>query len=325
MSLFLAWAKFLVLLALIYIFGVKASKSADIIAEKKRWAKAFMGVIFISMITSFPELFTGISSVVLKDSPDFAVGEILGSCIFNLLIIAVIEIFFRKNNIYQLRGKINILPLAFGFILINILTVGISLKINLHFLNVGFFSLVIIVCYLIFLRIIFNEKQGSPRGRQAYKKESLKREVIRFAISAVIIIAVGILLPVVGDEIAREMGWNHSFVGVIFLALVTSFPELVVSFTIARMGAFDMLLGNISGSNMFNLGIIFIVDVFYFKGIILNNVSISLVSVGLVALMMNFIVFFAVVRRSSFKLLNLVSINAIILVLLYIANLFISQ
>lgn len=325
MSLFWAWAKFMVLLALIYIFGVKASKSADVIAEKKKWTKAFMGVIFISMITSFPELFTGISSVVIKDSPDFAVGEILGSCIFNLLIIAVIEIFFKKNNIYKLRGKINFLPLAFGLILINILTVGISLKLNLHVLNVGFFSILIIVSYLIFLRIIYNEKQSSKRGRQAYKQRSLKKEIVNFTISAAIIIAVGILLPIVGDDIAREMGWNHSFVGVIFLALVTSFPELVVSFTIARMGAFDMLLGNIAGSNMFNLGIIFIVDAVYFKGIILNNVSMNLVSVGLVALLMNFIVFFAVVRRSSFKLFNMVSVNAIILVFLYIVNLFISQ
>ncbi len=324
MVLFWAWAKFLVLLVLICIFGVRASKSADIIAEKKKWAKAFMGVFFISMITSFPELFTGISSVVIKDSPDFAVGEILGSCIFNLMIIAIIEFFFRKNNIYKLRGKINILPLAFGFILINILTVGISLKLNLSIMNIGFFSILILIGYFVFLKIIFNEKQSGKTYKQIYKNKSLKREVIQFVISSLIIVGVGILLPVVGDEIAQGMGWKHSFVGVIFLAFVTSFPELVVSFTVARMGAFDMLLGNIAGSNLFNLGIIFIVDMFYVRGIIMNDVSVNLVNVGLIALLMNFVVFFALVRRSSFKLFDLVSINALILAVLFIINIFIS-
>ena len=223
-----------------------------------------------------------------------------------------------------MRGKINILPLAFGFILINLLTVAISIEFKLSLLNISFFSILIFICYFVFLRIIFHEKNNLKRTRQLYREKSLKREVIHFIISALIIIGVGILLPVVGDEIAKGMGWDHSFVGVIFLALVTSFPELVVSFTVARMGAFDMLLGNIAGSNMFNLGIIFVVDLFYVRGIIANDVSASLVSVGLIAMMMNFIVFFAVVRRSSYKLFNLVSINAFILVVLYLATLFIS-
>jgi len=317
------WGKFLGLLVLVYVFGTSAAKSADIIAEKKGLAKAFMGVVFISAVTSFPELFTGISAVTIVDSPDLAMGEIIGSCIFNLLIIALIDVAFRKNNFFQLKGKINILPMAFSFILINVLTLAIAAKFKLAILNVSVFSVLIFILYIFFLHIIFKERKVKDHDKTKFANLNLKKEVLLFIISSIIIIAVGIYLPVVGKEIAQLMHWNDSFVGVIFLAFVTSFPELVVSLSTARMGAFDMLLGNITGSNLFNVAIVFFIDIFYIKSEIFGSVSLSNVSVGIIAMLMNFILFFAVVRRSKQKILNLFSINALMLILLYIINLFV--
>ena len=316
------WGKFFGLLVLVYVFGTKAAESANIIAEKKGLAKAFMGAVFISAVTSFPELFTGISAVTIVDSPDLAMGEIMGSCIFNLLIIALIDIAFRKNNFFQLKGKINILPMAFSFILINVLTLAIAAKFQLAILNVSVSSILIFILYLFFLRIIFKERKVVDHDKAKFAHINLKKEVLLFGISSIIIIAVGIYLPVVGKEIAQLMNWNDSFVGVIFLAFVTSFPELVVSLSTARMGAFDMLLGNITGSNLFNVAIVFFIDIFYIKSAIFGSVSLSNVSVGIIAMLMNFILFFAVVRRSKQKILNLFSINALMLILLYIINLF---
>jgi cation:H+ antiporter len=321
----LVWGKFIGLLVLIYIFGTRAAKSADVIAEKKGLSKAFMGVVFISMVTSFPELFTGISAVTIVDSPDLALGEILGSCLFNLLIIAVIDIVFRKNNFFQLEGKINTLPIAFSFILINVLTLGIALsgsgKFNAAILNVSIFSILIFVLYVFFLHIIYKERKAENSSHVKAENANLKKEIFIFVISSIIIIGVGIYLPVVGTELSNVMGWNDSFVGIIFLAFVTSFPELVVSFSTARMGAFDMLLGNITGSNLFNVAIIFFIDIFYFKSQLLVAVRPVNVTVGIIALLMNFVLFFGVVRRSKQRILNIVSINSFILILLYILNL----
>lgn len=320
----LVWGKFIVLLILIYIFGTRAAKSADVIAEKKGLAKAFMGVVFISMVTSFPELFTGISAVTIVDSPDLAMGEILGSCIFNLLIIAVIDIVYRKSSVFQLEGKINTLPIAFSFILINVLTLGIALsgdgKFGAAILNVSVFSILIFVLYIFFIRIIYKERKAESFDHVKAGAVNLKKEIFLFVVSSIIIIGVGIYLPVVGEELAQVMGWNDSFVGIIFLAFVTSFPELVVSFSTARMGAFDMLLGNITGSNLFNVAIIFFIDIFYLKHQLLGAVRPINVTVGIIAMLMNFILFFAVVRRSKQKILKIVSINAFLLILLYVLN-----
>ena len=317
----IVWGKFVLLLILVYIFGTRAARSADVIAEKKGLARAFMGVVFISMITSFPELFTGISAAAIVKSPDIAIGQIMGSCIFNLVIIAVVELVFRKNKMYQLTGKLNILPLAFGIIIITVLTLLLSIQFKPSLFHVGLSSMIVFFLYLVFMNIIFRERKAEQEEEEKYKDKSLAKEMAYFIISAVIIIAVGIYLPVVGKELAQIMNWTDSFVGVIFLALVTSFPELVVSFATAKIGAIDMLVGNIAGSNLFNIAIIFIIDLAYVKGNILLEASSSNIPVGLIAILMNFVVFFAVVRKSSYRVFNFISINAILLIALYIINL----
>jgi cation:H+ antiporter len=323
MEALIVWGKFLGLLVLVLIFGSRAARSADIIAEKKGLAKAFMGVVFISMITSFPELFTGISAGAVVKAPDIAVGQIMGSCVFNLLIIGVVEVFFRKKNIYKLTGKLNIMPLGFSLAIIALATLLLSVKFKFNIFHIGISTLIVFILYMLFMYVIFRERKAEVGEEQKYKDRSLSREMTYFVISALVIVAVGMYLPIVGKELAVIMNWTDSFVGVIFLALVTSFPEFVVSFSTARMGAFDMLLGNITGSNLFNIAILFVIDIAYIKGNLLLEASPENVSVGLVAILMNFIVFFAVVRHSSYRLLNLISINGILLILLYIMNLFV--
>jgi len=328
----LVWGKFILLLVLIYIFGTRASKSADNIAEIKGLAKAFMGVVMISAVTSFPELFTGISAVTAVKSTDIAMGEILGSCIFNIMIIALVELIFRKRNLYKLTGKINILPMGFSIIMITLLTLGVSGVFKMKFFNIGLMSFIIFGLYFAFMWIIFKERKQveEPSESEEVKeveveekgvKGNFSKEVILFILSSIIIIAVGWYLPYVGKELAVSMNWNDSFVGVIFLAFVTSFPELVVSIAAVRIGAVEMFIGNIAGSNLFNVAIIFIIDLALRGGTIFENISPGNQTVGIIAILMSFIVFFALVRHSSQKIFNFISINAIIIILLYIINL----
>lgn len=319
---FLIWSKFLILLGLVYVFGSQLTRSADIIAEKMKFARAFMGVVFISMITSFPELFTGISAASIVKSADMAVGEIIGSCVFNLFIIAIIDSFFRKKNLYLNHRKGDLLPLGFSFLMIGFLTLSLSIGLDVQVFNMGVSSLVIAGFYLFFLWVIFKERRVSVE-MEIYPEKNLKKEMTKFLLSGLFIIAIGFYLPVVGKEISVVMDWQESFVGVVFLAFVTSFPELVVSFSMARIGAFDMFIGNIAGSNMFNISIVFFIDLFYQKGNVLKDVSSINVSCGIIAMVMNFVVFFALVRRSRYQVFNLISINSILLVLLYVINILI--
>jgi cation:H+ antiporter len=115
---------------------------------------------------------------------------------------------------------------------------------------------------------------------------SLKKVVVQFCIASLFIVGAGIWLAMIGDEIAVSTGWGKGFVGSLFIAFTTTLPEITVSFTALRIGAVDMAVANMIGSNLFNLTIISFDDIIYTKGPILDNVSTgNLVTAGAVAVM----------------------------------------
>lgn len=86
-------------------------------------------------------------------------------------------------------------------------------------------------------------------------------------------VAAAVALPPAAEAIARMSGLQESFVGTVFLALSTSLPELAVSLAAIRMGAIDMAVGNILGSNLFNILILSVDDAFYRGGLLLADAS----------------------------------------------------
>lgn len=322
----LVWGKMALLLFAIFVFGTRASRSADIIAEKKRWSRAFMGVIFLAAVTSLPELFTGISAVRIVKDPNMALGEIFGSCVFNFFIIALVDFFLRKKAVFALkRPQETIRPFFYFLIMMAATTVLIPLGLGIGIAHVGLSSLVIFGLYLLIVRVMYGQRRkGSGDQEICYRTKSLRKETWSFVFSSLVIIAVGIYLPVVGDEIIRQMGWSSSFVGVVFLAFVTSFPELIVCLAAARLQAFEMMFGNISGSNLFNLSIIFIVDIFFFEGILLQNVSPVFPVIGGLTVVMSLVVIQGLRRRPGREILGMVSLNSLLLTICYLAAFFLS-
>jgi len=315
------WLRFLGLLVLVYIFGSRVTRSSDIIAEKKGWGRAFMGVVFISMVTSFPELFTGISAASIVKSPEISLGQIVGSCIFNLTIIGLIQLIFRKNTMFKRNSFADLFPLLFSFLLITLFSSALLISFRVRILNVGISSVIIFSIYLIFMYQIFRNRKSGNSVKQ-YQTERLSRAVITFVVSSLIIIAVGFYLPVVGKELAVKMGWTDSFVGVIFLAFVTSFPELIVSCSAARLGAFEMLLGNIAGSNLFNIAIVFFIDIFYFRGDIIADISdSSIFYIGIIAALMNLFLFITLLRGKVIRTFFGIPLNSLIIIILYVISL----
>jgi cation:H+ antiporter len=80
------------------------------------------------------------------------------------------------------------------------------------------------------------------------------------------VVIAALFLPYLGEKIARAMAWDNTFFGTLFLAASTSLPEVVVSFAAIRTGAFDLLVGGLLGSNLFNILVLAIDDLFYVQG-----------------------------------------------------------
>jgi cation:H+ antiporter len=145
---------------------------------------------------------------------------------------------------------------------------------------VGPSSPVLIVLYFVSMRLIFaHERTRRMREVQEvaeelrYTQMSLRRAAVHYASAAAVVVAAATWLPRVGAELARQTGLGEAFVGSLFIAVTTSLPEIVVSLAAVRIGAIDLGVGNILGSNLFNMLILGLDDVFYTHGPLLGAVS----------------------------------------------------
>ena len=142
------------------------------------------------------------------------------------------------------------------------------------------------------MRVIFtHERQRRARETQEVAEELLYREitlrsaVLYYSIAAVAVVAAALWLPQLGAELARQTGLGEAFVGSLFIAITTSLPEIVVSLAAVRIGAVDLGIGNVLGSNLFNLLILGLDDVFYRQGPLMADASASH-NISIVAIVM---------------------------------------
>jgi len=293
----LVWLKLVVCILIIFFSGQRVAKYGDVIAERTGLGRLWMGLIAVALITSLPELFTGISAVTLVDAPDLTVGDLIGANSFNLLNLALLDIAHRNGPLLAAASPTHRLTGWFSLLLV--VVVAISLFVSARFLPmslgwIGWYTPVIIIMYVVAVRqiFLFEQRQPSAQETDIYSgEESSKRVYLYFGISAAFIIGAGIWLATIGDEIALVTGWGQSFVGSLFLAFTTTLPEITVSFTAMRIGAVDMAVANMIGSNLFNLTIIPITDIIYTRGPILNGVSEShlVTAAAVIAMTMLFI------------------------------------
>ncbi len=332
MSLALLWLAFLSCTLAILYAGVKLSKYGDIIAEKSGLGRVWIGVVLIAFVTSLPELFTGLSSVVIFDTPDIAAGDVFGSCVFNMLIIALLDILEKSSPISSRVQQGHTLSAGFGILLLAIVSVNLFLS-NFQtetvadFVWVGIYTPVIIFLYFIAMRLIFSYEKRSIAAFVREKAEELRYEKIskrsvyfNFSINASIVVVAAIFLPEVGKSIAEITGLGQTFVGNALIAISTSLPEVVVSVGAVKIGAGDMAIGNLFGSNLFNILVLAIDDVFFVKGPLLSSVQITHIVSASSAIVMMTIAVIGLTYRATKKRLFL-SWDAMGIVIVYILNL----
>lgn len=312
---------------LIVFSGIRLSKYGGIIADLSGLGKAWIGLILMAAVTSLPELFSGFSAILILNKPDIAVGAVFGSCAFNLAILALLDYFVPGKPISSVVTKSQILA---GFLGMILLTLSV---IEIHFGKLfpekgwfGLFPALIILIYLISIRIIFeNDKQAQNAidklASQAHKKEvkiSLKNAIIQFTLYAILIVAAALALPYFAEKLAQETGISESLVGTLLVAASTSLPEMVVSIAAVRMGSIDLAVGNLLGSNIFNMFILAIDDLIYIDGPILLATNPNHALSALVTLLMTSVISISILFGSPKKRFAL-GVDAIILILLYAA------
>jgi cation:H+ antiporter len=288
----LVWLKLVICILIIFFSGQRVARYGDVIAERTGIGRVWMGIIAIAIITSLPELFTGVSAVTIVKVPDLTIGDLIGANAFNLFNLAILDIAYRHGSILTAARPVHRLTGWLSLILMAVVAVFIFVSTRFYAMPlgwIGWYTPVIVILYLVSVRQIFyyEKRHPPPEAAKLYPEgEPLNRIILKFCIAAVFIIGAGIWLATIGNEIALLTGWGKSFVGSLFLAFTTTLPEITVSFMALRIGAIDMAVANMIGSNLFNLTIISLTDLLYVKGPILADVSESILVTAAVVILM---------------------------------------
>jgi cation:H+ antiporter len=325
------WAGYIVCTALIVFSGVKLSRYGDVIAVKTGMGRTWIGVVLMATVTSLPELITGLGSVTYAGVPEIAVGDVLGSCAFNMLILALLDVLHCPLPLSARAHHGHTLSAGFGILLLCIVALGLFLQNRLQPIGwVGAYSLLFLGVYFIAMRMIFvfEKKRFAAfakerAGETDYGDVSLRIAALNYAVHAGVIIVAASMLPLVGKGIAESTALGQTFVGNIFIAASTSMPEVVVSLAAVRMGSLDLAVGNLFGSNIFNVGLILAADDFFFTpGAILSFVDPSHLVSAVCAAAMTTVAILGLTYRAEKKRLWL-SLDSIGMMAIYLVNLLI--
>jgi len=266
--------------ALILVSGVRLSRYADIIAQQTGLGGTWIGLVIVATVTSLPEFITGASSVVLFDVVDVAAGDVIGSCLFNLAILALLD----ATHAIPLTARIHqghVLAAGFGVVQLGLLALASCLADRTPLLGwVGVPSFVFIAVYGLAVRIIFifqrNMRAASGEPLDAHRRLvslPLRVATLRLTAHATVLLVAATFLPAIAKRLSQSTGLEQDFVGTLFVAVSTSLPEIVVSAAAVKVGALDMAAANLLGSNLFNVAIIGFDDLLYTRGPLLADIA----------------------------------------------------
>ena len=308
--------------------GARLTRLADAIGAQTGMSGSWVGLVLLAAVTSLPELATGISAVTVADAPNIAVGDVLGSTVFNLGLLALLDLLHRPDTMYARAGSAHVLAAAWGIVLLAV--VGAALLLEqagaLPSIGpVGLYSPLLLLLYLVALRSVHGHERAQPaverpvdRGRA--RAPGLRATWLQFALSAAVVTVAGIGLPFVGGRIADEQGWSRTFVGTLLVAAATSLPEVVVTLTALRLRALDMAIGGLLGSNLFDLLVIAIDDAFHTRGPLLAQVSPLHALTAWFAVLMSAVVVMGLVHRPRRRVFATTTWAGLALLALYLAN-----
>ena len=327
----LAWllAQFAACAVLIASAGFVLSRSADALADAHGWGRGWVGLALLATVTSLPELASGISAVAFVDAPNLAVGNALGACVVNLLFLVVVDAMQRQQPMYHEASATHLLSAGFGVVMLGF--VALSLLTGARapaVLHVGVYSPMLLALYLLALKGVHGHERRAHTAAVAEASSArrpappgrVRSEWRRFGVAALVVLLAGSWLPQVADALAQTLGVSRSFVGTVLMAVVTTLPEMAVTLGALRLGALDMAIGNLLGSNLFNVVILAVDDAFYVRGPLLAEAAAVHAGTAVTALVMTGLVIIGLVMRPQGRTLRVISWVSVGLVAAYVVN-----
>jgi len=281
------WLQFLITAVLIVLAANQLAKYGDIIAVRTGLSGMFIGTILMAGATSLPELLSAVNALSI-DSPGLAAGSMFGSGMFNMFMLAVIDLVNQQSRVLRRVAMNHALTASLANLLTALAIFFILADIPARLGWVGVDSLVIIGAYVIGIRLLQQQNNGQPAGPQEVPAgiPSLSKALLGFGIATLVLVFVTPYMVNSANDIAAITGLSSGFVGATFIGITTSLPELVATIAATRIGAFDLAVGNLFGSNLFNMFALALTDVFYLDGRFISEIDPSFAVVGILVIIL---------------------------------------
>lgn len=302
MEIVITFLVFFILATITCIAALQLSNACDKFEKYSKLPPIIIGAI-LAIATSLPELATSLTSSIVLNEPTTSISNPIGSNMFNIVILALLNIIFYKNTInYYLDKKNNIFNII--AIIMYVSTIIVALNPALGLLSVGHINVLSILIFVLYIVGITITKSSSEEEHENNPSE-LKKAMLKFAIFSVVVLISSYFLSLVADKIIALTGLNSGFVGAVFLGVATSLPELVSSLNLVKQGNYNIAASNIIGSNIFNFLIVCINDLFYTKPIwsMMDAGVMQLLGYGL---LLSIITFIMIQFKTKNKLLNII-------------------
>ncbi len=320
----MVWLLFLASSVVVVLAAIKLAEYSDVIAVRTRLGGLVVGTIFLAGATSLPELVAAISSF-RAGVPNLAAGNFLGSNMTNIALLALVDLFNRQTPLLRSVAVSHSLTAGLATLLMLVAALSLVLGPTPAIGWVGVDSLLIIALYFAGIWLMQRESQsaagGAPAMEPAGDFPTLRRGLIGFVIAAAVLIAAVPQLVRASTGIAEVTGLGTGFVGTALLSLVTSLPELVAVIAAVRLGSFDLGVGNLLGSNVFNMLGLAVSDFFLRDGPLLNVIDPGFILVVLLGILLTTLALIGNLARVERKFLFF-ELDALAIVLVYFAGLF---
>jgi cation:H+ antiporter len=315
----MVWVEFAISSLLIVFVAVKLAEYGDALATRTGLGGLFVGTLLIAGATSLPEVLTTISSLQIGE-PNLAAGNLYGSNMFNMFLLAVVDMVNHKKRILRGAAMKHALTGSLTVLIIAVSVFFILADIDLSLGWVGLDSIVIMLLYVVAIRLIYRQ---TPQPGPSYEAPPIPDSVPKlgvalfgFALAAAGLIFITPWMVRTSNDIASITGLGTTFIGTTLVALVTSLPELVTTITAIRLGAADMAVGNLFGSNMFNMFALGLTDVFFTQGRFLSVVDPAFLIIASLGLIMTGMALIGNLARLERRVL-FIELDALALVLVY--------
>lgn len=264
--------------AAIFAIAYRLARFADAIADATGIGRIWIGSVLLAASTSLPELTTDVNAARLG-SIDIGVGDLMGSTLANMLVLALIDLVYARRRVLDNVSPDHALVGAIAIVLTATAGVAIAAGGLGRVGHIGVETLVIVAMYLVGMRAVYGTgvpAATAPPDQLELGESSrtlLWHGVRGFALATLGLALTSPLLVVSASAIAAEGGVTETFIGTLLVGFTTSFPEIAATVAAVRIGALDLAVGNIFGSNAFNMCVLLGMDLAYSSGPVLAHAS----------------------------------------------------